>query len=95
MKVELHPEADAEFSSEVEFYEGQETGLGQRFYREVMACLNWLTENPRLPRLRKGYRRINLKVFPFYLAYVTEGELIWVLAVAHVSRKPGYWKKRL
>ena len=65
------------------------------FIGKFMACLNWLTENPRLPRLRKGYRRINLKVFPFYLAYVTEGELIWVLAVAHVSRKPGYWKKRL
>ena len=25
----------------------------------------------------------------FYIAYVVEGDLIWVLAVAHSSRKPG------
>jgi hypothetical protein len=37
---------------------------------------------------------VNLKVFPFYIAYVVEGDLVWVLAVAHNKMRPGYWMKR-
>ena len=95
MRVELHPEADAEFAAQVEYYEDRQPGLGQRFYREVIGCLDWTANNPTGPRLRKRYRRVNLKVFPFYLAYVVEGDLIWVLAVAHANRRPGYWMNRM
>lgn len=38
---------------------------------------------------------MNLKVFPFYVAYAVEGELVWEFAVAHDGRRPGYWKNRL
>ena len=95
MRVELHPKADEEFAAQVEYYDRKQAGLGDRFYDEVMASLDWITENPELPRLRKNYRRLNLKVFPFYIAYVVEGDSIWVLAVAHGKRKPGYWRKRM
>ncbi len=94
MKVELHPEADAEFAAQVEYYEDRQAGLGSRFYGEVIACLDRIAKHPTGPRLRKQYRRVNLKVFPFYVAYVVEGDLVWVLAVAHASRRPGYWMNR-
>ena len=95
MRFELHPEADLEFAAQVDYYEGEQAGLGVRFYREVMAYLDRIAENPLLPRLRKRYRRVNLKVFPFYVAYVVEGDLVWVLAVAHSKQRPGYWINRL
>ncbi len=95
MRIELHPEADAEFAAQVEYYEGKQPRLGQTFYREVIGCLNWVAAHPTLPRLRKDHRRVNLKVFPFYVAYVVEGDLVWVLAVAHSYRRPGYWRDRL
>ena len=95
MRVELHPKADEEFAAQVEYYEREQPALGERFYDEVMASLDWITENPEIPRLRKNYRRVNLKVFPFYIAYVIEGDLVSVLAVAHGKRKPGYWRKRM
>ena len=95
MRLELHPEADTEFAAQVEYYEDQQPGLGQRFYSEVIGCLDWIAENPALPRLRQSYRRVNLKVFPFYIAYVVEGDLVWVLAIAHGRRRPGYWKERM
>jgi toxin ParE1/3/4 len=95
MRVELHPEADAEFAAQVEYYEDRQPGLGQRFYREMMGCLDWIAKNPTVPRLRKSYRRVSLKVFPFYIAYVVERDLIWVLAVAHGARRPGYWTHRM
>ena len=95
MRTEFHPEADTEFAAQIEYYERKESGLGKRFYREVIAYCEWIESNPEIPRLRRTYRRLNLKVFPFYLAYVVEGDLVWVLAVAHVRKKPGYWKRRL
>jgi hypothetical protein len=95
VRIELHPEADAEFAAQVDYYEDQQRGLGQRFYHEVIGCLEWVATNPMLPRLRKHYRRVNLKVFPFYIAYVVEGDLLWVLAIAYGYRRPGYWTERL
>ena len=95
MRIELHPDADGEFAAQVAYFENQEPGLGQRFYREVIAHLNWIAVNPNVPRSRKGYRRVNLKVFPFYVAYVVEADRVWVLAVAHGSKRPGYWRKRM
>lgn len=95
MRIELHPEADAEFAAQVEYYENRQAGLGQRFYRVVIGCFDRIAEHPTLPRLRRDHRRVNLKVFPFYVAYAVEGEMVWVLAVAHGYRRPGYWKNRL
>ena len=48
-----------------------------------------------LPRLRRSYRRVNLKVFPFYGACAIEEDLVWVLAISHGHRRPGYWMKRM
>jgi toxin ParE1/3/4 len=95
VRIELHPKADAEFAAQVEYYDDQQPGLGRRFYDEMIGCLDWIAENPVLPRMRKSYRRVNLKVFPFYVAYVVEGDLVWVLAVAHGHRRPGYWMERM
>lgn len=95
MRVELHPEADAEFAAQVECYDDRQPGLGERFYREVIRTLEWIEGNPTLARMRRNYRRVNLKIFPCYVAYVTQNDLVWVLAVAHSHRKPGYWMARM
>lgn len=95
MRIELHPRADEEFAAQVAYYEDREQGLGRRFYDEVIAHLGWIAANPEVPRLRKGYRRVNLKVFRFYVAYVLESDRVWILAVAHGSTRPGYWMKRM
>jgi hypothetical protein len=95
LRTELHPEADAEFAAQIEYYEDRERGLGERFYREVMERLDWIAANPTVPRVRKDHRRVNLKVFPFYIGYAIDGDLIRVLAIAPGRKRPGYWRKRL
>jgi hypothetical protein len=95
VRLELHPQADAEFAAQIESYERIEAGLGLKFYKHGLDSFDWIVANPNLPRLRKNYRRVNLQVFPFYIAYSIEGDLLWVLAVARGSRRPGYWKDRL
>lgn len=42
-----------------------------------------------------GTRRRNLRVFPFSIVYlVGEDGAVFVIAVAHHAREPGYWDER-
>ena len=48
-----------------------------------------------MPRLRPGgYRRVNLKIFPYYISYVVRDPVIWILAIAHGHTLPDYWIDR-
>lgn len=95
MDIDFHPLADAEFAAQVRYYENQQTGLGKRFYQEVLGTLAWISLHPLVPRLRNSHRRVNLKRFPLFIAYVIETNRIEILAVGHGCRKPGYWLSRL
>jgi plasmid stabilization system protein ParE len=93
--VRFVEEAQREFLDAISAYEEVRAGLGQRFKDEVDRCVLWIAGHPELYRLRPGgHRRINLRVFPYYLPYVLRGETLWVLAVAHGGRKPLYWISR-
>jgi len=95
MKLEFIPESESELTEIVEYYEDIESGLGLRFKGEVLTTLEWLCENAEKPRLRSsGYRRINLKVFPYYIAYVIRNRIVYIVAIAHTHRKPEFWKMR-
>jgi plasmid stabilization system protein ParE len=89
-------EAEREFAESVAYYESREPGLGLRFRDEVAAVVDWILRFPEAPRLRpQGYRRVNLRSFPHYVAYVTREDTIWVVAVAHGHRRPEFWLNRI
>ncbi len=92
MNFILLPQASREVADAVEYYEGEEAGLGERLWREVDDHLRWIAANGTLPRLRPGdYRRVNLRVFPYYIAYALRADSAVVLAIAHARRQPEYW----
>lgn len=95
MNLQILPEAEAELQEAVARYEEIEPGLGLRLKEEARKTLFWIRDHPELPRLTsKGYRRMNLKVFRYYIAYHIWADTIWVLAVAHGHRRPEYWMAR-
>lgn len=68
----------------------------------VERCLALIAEAPeRWPiypmRRRVVYlvRRYVMQEYPYVLPYYVWGDTVFVLAVAHTSRKPGYWLSRL
>ena len=72
MTLQFIPESEAEFLDAIEYYEDIESGLGLRFRDEVLSELKWIQDNSSKPRLRTGdYRRVNLKIFPFFIVYVS------------------------
>ena len=95
MKKIILQQAFKELNDAIEYYEEQQAGLGLRLKEEIEEHVSWILNNPTVPRIRRGgYRRVNLKVFPYYIAYVVHEETLWILAIAHSHRKPIYWIKR-
>jgi hypothetical protein len=46
MKIEFLPQAQSELMDAVAYYEGELSGLGQRFWDEVDQHIAWIAENP-------------------------------------------------
>jgi len=79
----------------INYYELEEPGLGDLLWQELDMMVHWIVANAEVPRLRSGrYRRVNLRAFPYYIAYALRGESVLLLAVAHSARRPEYWIDR-
>jgi plasmid stabilization system protein ParE len=88
-------DAEDEFREAVLHYESITPDLGKRFKEEVFVYVSWIIQNPISPRLRpRGYRRVNLRVFPYYIAYIIHEDEIWIVAITNGRRKPHYWIQR-
>ena len=95
MNIIILQETFDEMYDAIEYYEEQQAGLGTKFKDEVDQHVKWITENPNFPMIREGgYRRVNLKVFPYYIAYIIRENTLWILAIANSFKKPEYWIKR-
>lgn len=92
-----HPDAEAEFHQEVEFYESRQAGLGVRFRSSIEAAVQRIREQPNFyPRYEDTEcRECPVDTFPHVIYYLEREDYIWVLAFAHQRRKPGYWLRRL
>ena len=95
--VEFHQEASAEYDAAFDWYLERSPETALRFDAEVNRALAQIIQAPELWAAGPhSTRRFLLRRFPFTLIYRerASGE-IQLVAVAHTSRKPGYWKQRL
>ena len=92
----MHPEARLEFREAIAYYEDCREGLGLEFSREISASMKRIAETPMLwSQLSIHSRRFLTKRFPYSIIYQHLNDSVLIVAVAHQSRKPGYWKNRL
>jgi plasmid stabilization system protein ParE len=92
MGVGYHPEASQELVAAALFYHEQAPGLGGEFLDEVEHTESFLVQFPAVGRVLRGdIRRLSLRRFPYDLIYQLRGDHLWILAVAHQRRRPGYW----
>jgi toxin ParE1/3/4 len=97
MNYSLHPEALGDLREGASFYlEQAGTSLSQSFFGEFEQSITRLLQHPGLgsPWRGRGRRRYVMKHFPYSLVYTVSGDEIRILAVAHHSRRPGYWAGR-
>jgi len=95
MDYEFHPEAEREFIEEAAYYESVLPGLGDRFAREVERIIELLLENPDSgAAIETELRHFVLRRFPHSVIYSVIRNKLFILAVAHGNRSPGYWRYR-
>jgi plasmid stabilization system protein ParE len=91
----FHPEADEEMQAAAYWYEQRTKGLGLSFLDEVQAGIERVATDPMAWEAVVGpIRRYLLKRFPYAILYQVEADRILILAVMHLHRQPGYWRRR-
>ena len=96
MKSRFHEAADAELTEAIQYYDAKAPGLGDRFLAEVKAATRRIEQFPEIaPLIEYGVRAKVLASFPYRLMYVIDSGELFIVAVAHGSRRPGYWAGRL
>jgi len=96
---DYHPTAFRELERAITKYDGERNGLGGELLAEVEHVLLTNQEHP-LPGTtvtsdgRDTLRRLLLERFPYALIVDVSPETRLVLAIAHLRRRPGYWRAR-
>jgi hypothetical protein len=91
----FHPEAETELVEAALFYDSRVEGLGRLFAAEVHRIISYLRAFPDAGApMHSAARRALVDRFPYAVVYQHGGGGIRVLAIAHLSRRPGYWRRR-
>jgi plasmid stabilization system protein ParE len=96
-RFEYHPEALDELADAVSYYRDTVSlKVAENFDAVIASAIQEMTRSPqRWPYFEKTpARRIIIRRFPFALFY-TATPSIRIIAVAHTSRRPGYWRRRI
>ena len=89
------PNAEEEMYEAAKFYQSQTLGLGLDYLSEVERAITSISQYPLTwPKIEGELRRRLVRRFPFAILYFIESEEIVIVAVAHLRRRPGYWKER-
>ena len=93
--ITYHEGAEAELLNEIGYLELRAKGLGRRFFAEVRRAESLIVQFPEsAEEIRPGIRKRLLRQFRYSLIYSIEKDGLLILAVAHHSRRPGYWVGR-
>lgn len=92
----LHPLAWEEIEAADEWYLAHTYDASVAFLSDLNSALENISQSPsRSQKYLFGTRRFVIQRFPFSVVYLDDPDVVFILAVAHSKRKPGYWKGRL
>lgn len=95
MRVRFLELAQQELDDAFSWYEEQMPGLGRELLDEVDRSIRRIARWPLAGReMAAGVRRCLVRRFPYGIMYGVEADLILVVSVAHLHRKPYYWIDR-
>jgi len=96
MKFYFHPDAKEELDGATAYYEQCQPGLGLEFAEEAYATIARIIQHPNAwSALSKNSRRCLVNRFPYGVIYQVKSRTLRIIAVAHLHRRPGYWKERI
>ena len=94
-KLIILPFAEQDIRESTNHYAEKEIGLDKTFLKVINQAFQLILENPlSFPIIIKDIRKFVIKDFPFNIFYIAKKDTIYILAVFHMKRDPGKWKKR-
>jgi hypothetical protein len=95
MRHEFAQAARDEFFNSIDYYELQQPGLGFTFSEQVNAAIERILEFPQgWTPLDNTFNRCLVKEFPYALIYTVTDQVVIVVAVMNLHRRPDYWRNR-
>lgn len=95
--LQISEPASLELAGAVRWYEERRPGWGGRLFDAVASTLARIESYPELGSSRRGRtpaRQMKVRGFPYVVAYRIRPDDVYVIAVAHTSRRPDYWRER-
>ena len=96
MRIEFLDPAKKELAEAIAYYNEESEGLGYRFAVEVKKTLSRIVQYPHAwSPISKRTRRCRTGGFPYGVIYEAREDVILVVGVMHLHRRPNSWKSRL
>jgi len=95
--LQISEPASVELAAAVRWYEERRPGWGGRLFDAVGHALELVEAHPEIGSRRPGWppaRQVGVRGFPYLVVYRDRGTDLYVVAIAHASRRPGYWNDR-
>jgi plasmid stabilization system protein ParE len=94
--VEFHPQAEREIASAERWYHRRSPSVAQRLLQAFDEAVQRITTAAEQGSpYQQNYRWMRVKRFPYVIYYeVRDPHPVYVYAVAHTRRRPGYWRRR-
>lgn len=93
--LDIHQEATQEIISAIIWYMEQSPSAADGFIVDLNQRLTSVLHDPhRFAKYLYRTRQSRLRSYPYLIVYRFRRSVVQVVAVAHTSRRPGYWAKR-
>jgi toxin ParE1/3/4 len=96
--IKFSDPASEDLAAAVQWYEHQRPGLGSELLAALDSVLVQIQVHPESgsPRQsRPSIRQVRVSRFPYLVVYrIRDGEA-QIIAIAHTSRRPDYWRHRV
>ena len=95
--LQVSEPASLELTHAVRWYEERRPGWGARLFEAVSRAFELIERHPEIGSPRKSrpaVRQLAVRGFPYVVAYRIRPDDVYVVALAHTSRRPDYWKDR-
>lgn len=95
VQISFHPEATAELEASADWYAKRSPHAARDFCVAVdVAIANIEADPERFVQIDDRHLACSVQKFPFQIVFQYYDDRVYIVAIAHAKRRPGYWHDR-
>jgi plasmid stabilization system protein ParE len=93
-EIVLLASAKTDFDAAFDWYAARSESAARSFTEEIASAIERASHAPdRFGWLDTIHRQARVKRFPYHIIFRNDGGRVTVVAIAHHSRRPDYWRR--